>query len=68
MVQLHKRNQRIKLTVQESKRTVEELHWTIQQLKSMLKDVDLKNQRYRQQEENERAYADPQIWKPSSEQ
>jgi hypothetical protein len=26
MVQLHKRNQRIKLTVQESKRTVEELH------------------------------------------
>ena len=58
MVQLHKRNQRIELTVQESKRTVEELHSTIQQLESMLKDADLKNQRYRQQEETERAYAD----------
>ena len=60
MVQLHKRNQRIELTVQESKRTVEESHSTIQRLESMLEAARIENQRYRQQEETERAEADDQ--------
>jgi hypothetical protein len=60
MVQLHKRNQRIELTVQESKRTVDESHSTIQRLESMLQAARIENQRYRQQEEIERAEADDQ--------
>ena len=60
MVQLHKRNQRIELTVQESQITIEESHSTIQRLENMLKEARLENEKYRQQEEIERANADAQ--------
>jgi hypothetical protein len=63
MVQLHKRNQRIEITVQESKRTVEESHSTIRRLESMLEAAQIENRRYRQQEETERAEADAQSLK-----
>jgi hypothetical protein len=67
MVQLHKRNQRIELTVQESQLTIKESqitikesHSTIQRLESMLEKARLENEKYREQEETERANADAQ--------
>jgi len=53
MVQLHKRNQRIELTVQESQITIEESHLTIQRLESMLEEAKLENENYRRQEESQ---------------
>jgi hypothetical protein len=53
MVQLHKRNQRIEITVQESQITIEESHSTIQRLESMLEEAKLENENYRRQEESQ---------------
>jgi hypothetical protein len=60
MVNLHKRNQQIQLTVEESQITLEESHATIQRLESMLREARLENEKYRQQEELEKANADKQ--------
>lgn len=60
MVNLHKRNQQIQLTVEESKITLEESHSTIQRLESMLEEARLENEKYRQQEELEKENEDKQ--------
>ncbi|KAE9370953.1 hypothetical protein N431DRAFT_379747 [Stipitochalara longipes BDJ] len=67
MLNLHKRNQQIQLTVEESKVkieesqiTIEESHSTIQRLERMLEEARLENEKYRQQEEQEKANADKQ--------
>jgi len=67
MINLHKRNQQIQLTVEESKLkieesqiTLEESHSTIQRLEQMLEEARLENEKYRQQEKEEKANADKQ--------
>lgn len=67
MINLHKRNQQIqltveesKITIEESKITIEESHSTIQRLESMLEEAKRENEKYRQQEQLEKANADKQ--------
>ncbi len=67
MINLHKRNQKIQLTVEESRVkieesqiTIEESHSTIQRLERMLEEARLENEKYRKQEEQEKANADKQ--------
>lgn len=51
MVELHKRNKRIELKVEES-------HSTIQRLESLLEEAKLENEKHRLQEEREHTQSD----------